>query len=137
MNVQELAETLFKSGPPREKNSIDIEVDLGTNTPDAKDLAQFLTELFVEGMKLLYADPETGKVALHELTDDQFITLRQYMESIGFTVLLYVYPAHEKQQKLLEISSNDPKELSYWVFTVTEYNICYSIYFKYIKEMTS
>jgi hypothetical protein len=133
MDITAFAQTLFTNGPPKPRNSVDIQVDLGSNQPTAKELAQFLTHLFVEGMKLLYGNPD--KVSLYELTDEEFVKLRKYMESIGFTVHLHVYPAHEKQEKLLEISSNDPQDLSYWVFTVTEYNVCYSIYFEYVGEM--
>lgn len=129
MEVKDLAKQLFQ-GPPKAKGEVDLRIDLGT--PSMKNMAAFLSHLFMEGMNLLYGDKETGKVKICELTEKQFEKLRLHMESIGFTVHFDSCPAENRNKKILEIGSNDSKDLSYWVCTLTEYNVCYFLYFEFI-----
>ena len=127
-NVKDFAEKLFVN-EPKEPHSIPIGIDID-DTLNVEILSKFLIEIFVEGMKILYGD-EDGQVALENLNDAQFKRINKFMQSIGFKVNLEVYPQVEKHSRILTIGSTDPRELSYWVLTITaaQNQYCYSIYF--------
>ena len=91
MNINELIDIVFSDGikPPRS-----IQLDLGGNDMDIKDVFEFLLTFFTEGMKLLYGDSR-GKVDLSQLSESDIRLLAQYIQSIGFGCLITVYPPKE------------------------------------------
>ena len=91
MDINELIDTVFSGGikPPKS-----IQLDLGGNDMDIKDVFEFLLTFFTEGMKLLYGDSR-GKVDLSQLSESDIRLLAQYIQSIGFGCQIAVYPPEE------------------------------------------
>ena len=91
MNINELIDVVFSDGikPPRS-----IQIDLGGNDMNIKDVFEFLLTFFTEGMKLLYGD-SNGKVNLDQLSESEIKLLAQYIQSIGFGCQITVYPPEE------------------------------------------
>ncbi len=91
MNINELVDVVFSNGI---KPAGSIQLDLGGNDMDIKDVFEFLLTFFTEGMKLLYGDSR-GKVDLSQLSESDIRLLAQYIQSIGFGCQIVVYPPEE------------------------------------------
>ena len=91
MDLNNLIDMVFSAGirPPGS-----IQLDLGGNDMDVKDVFEFLLTFFTEGMKLLYGDSR-GKVDLSQLSESDIRLLAQYIQSIGFGCQIAVYPPEE------------------------------------------
>ena len=91
MDLNKLIDMVFSAGikPPSS-----IQIDLGGNDMDVKDVFEFLLTFFTEGMKLLYGDSR-GKVDLSQLSESDIRLLAKYIQSIGFGCQITVYPPEE------------------------------------------
>lgn len=90
-NVSDIAHRLF-NGPIKPPNSIRLELDdIDTTDQNQIDtiLFKMMMNIFTEGMKIKHGDCD-GQVDLAQVSLGQMHIIRQYMQSIGFDILLTV-----------------------------------------------
>jgi len=88
MIVSDIVQSVF-SIPPKPPLSFDLQLD----TPPNVTLFQVLMSIFVQGARMLYGSDLT----INNITSQQFQTLNECMESMGYTVKYeYLYEDEEK-----------------------------------------
>lgn len=136
MQIKQLARKLFV-GEPKGPGTVQINLDCGVNdaTQDAEKietLASFLRDLFFEGIRIIKGNAQ--QINLQYITDEEFQKLDAYIKSIGFVVKRKIYSLDERVRVERTLGSNNPKDLSYWLTTVTTIDrMCYSVYFEPLK----
>lgn len=87
MDIEELFETLL-SKPAEPPKSIDLSF---VNEIELKDLFEFLLQFFTEISKTFFSN-ENNTVDLEQLSELDLKRINNYIQSIGFTSIIDVFP---------------------------------------------
>jgi hypothetical protein len=99
INIIALAQQVF-SNDPLDPNSIPFEINVVEETSSGdtissqtnyRDVFEILLQFFHNGLKVRYGDIN-GKVDLSQLTEEDFMLIKQYFHSIGFDVDVDIQP---------------------------------------------
>lgn len=117
--MDKMIEQIF-TNKPANPNSITIQLQNQENKSE-KQLFNILLEIFTKGMVILYGDSKK-QVDLSTLTEDNFITIKQYFNSFGYNVF---YTINDK----INIVTNTGLR-SYYI-ELNKNNLRYKICFDY------
>lgn len=87
LDIEQIFNEVTKSSP-REPNTFPLRFEL----PSLKELFEFLLQFVTMICKEFYGD-EKGQVNLAQMTQEQFIIVDKYIQSIGFTCEFKAVPA--------------------------------------------
>ena len=99
-NIKNIAHQIFNI-PPEEPNSYGLQFENQFSKDDDVDEAVFkvLTTILIEGLKIHYAD-QNGVVDLTKLTNQNFELMGQYIRSLGYETIFYVYKKDEEPKNM-------------------------------------
>ena len=80
------------SKDPQEPNSIQLEIDI--ENPNTDVLFSFLLEFALSGIKILYGED----IQWWTLDEEQINTLNNYIQSIGFNMVITTVPDGDNNQ---------------------------------------
>lgn len=84
--LDEMIAEVFTSSP-KGVNTIQLQTD----GLELKELFAMMLEIFTKGMKILFGDSE-GKVNLENITEEQFIEVKQRFRSFGIEIFYNIKP---------------------------------------------
>ena len=121
IEIDDIIDNLF-SIEPKDKKSINLIFD---NTNKEEGLFKQLLEILVKGMKQLFSK-DGSTVNIQELSEDDFLKLKQYFWSFGFDV------KYDINEPPINKSKNNNDLCLYYFSINTINNIKYYISFDYI-----
>ena len=136
MDISELFDTIL-SNPAKPPKTIDLSF---VNEIDLKDLFEFLLQFFTEISKTFFGD-EKSIVNLNQLNDTDLKRINAYIESIGFTSIIDIFPvdsldifsiARLQEGKYNKIKITNSTKLEDLYFTLKCNDKIYKISFKNI-----
>jgi hypothetical protein len=116
-SIADIVEKVF-SIPPKPPLSFLIELDSENAT-----LFQVLMSIFIQGAKSLYGE----NICLDNITEIQFNTLNECMQSIGYTVK-YNYIYHEESENTENAENKKIKGVNIWFEHYIRNINCHGIY---------
>ena len=121
-DLDNIINNIFLNSPQDPKS---IQLIFDDDIKNDESLFKKLVEILVKGMKILFSnDNET--VNLQELTDNDFLKLKQYFMSFGFNI---IYDINNQPQ--IESKNNNELSLYYFSLKISD-DIIYYIVFDYI-----
>mgnify|MGYP006089482039 CR=1 FL=1 len=129
-NIQEIACKIY-SGSPRSPQSIQLELpESSPNNDLTQEIFNIVLEIFHYGMVKFHGID--GKVDLNQVTEDDFLKMRQYFWSFGFEIF---YKISDNSKLLLENKEYDkPTELFKKYITLSTNILKYEISFDYYQS---
>ena len=140
MNINDLSDFLFK------KNEFNKQIDLSINgIENTKDLFCFCLDIMCKGLVLLFGKDQ--KVALNDLTLDDFEQVNTKMKCAGIKCYLQTYPVEVQPETLLDLwtqnllnvqkvrSSDDNMNLKDYHFDIQTNEYIYKISFELIHNI--